>query len=211
MPYRNFIKAIPKLVLTLLFLAIGLINGPERNGSTPPPTVLELCTATGSKFTQWLSSKPYYTSRGDNFKLDMVKTQNMVLVIGLMLRDLEEAQMANEVEGEPTDLPDYVLNSVLSEDMVENVLLPACNEMRLQTDQISFKAQPGKSGGPDVLPVPKKNGAGPKEGSWKRKKNELEPVEEKDEMESSSRKKGKGVPGQPKPRPANRGWRRTVA
>ncbi|KAI0918142.1 hypothetical protein AcV5_002911 [Taiwanofungus camphoratus] len=185
--------------------------------------------AIGSKFAQWLSSKPYYTSRGDNFKLDMVKTQNMTLVIGLMLRDLEEAQVANEVEGEPIDLPDYVLNSVLSEDMVENVLLPACNEMRVGIEAVSEdtevmgdssrltrsasrhpQAQPSKSGGPDVLPVPKKNGAGQKEVSWKRKKNELGPVEEEDEVESSSRKKGKGVPGRPQPRPANRGGRRTV-
>ncbi|KAI0920535.1 hypothetical protein AcV5_010246 [Taiwanofungus camphoratus] len=139
--------------------------------------------ATGSKFTQWLSLKPYYTSRGDNFKLDMVKTQNMVLVIGLML-NLKEAQVANEVEGEPTDLPDYVLNSVLSEDMVENVLLPACDEMRVGIKAVSEdtevmgdsfrltrlasrhpQAQPDKSGGPDVLSVPKKNGAGPKEVS----------------------------------------------
>ncbi|KAI0918906.1 hypothetical protein AcV5_001966 [Taiwanofungus camphoratus] len=140
--------------------------------------------ATGSKFAQWLSSKPYYISRGDNFKLNMVKTQNMALVIGLMLRDLEEAQVTNEVEGEPTDLSDYVLNSVLSEDMVENVLLPACDEMRVGIEVVSEdtevmgdssrltklvsrhpQAQPSKSGGPDVLPVPKKNGAGSKEVS----------------------------------------------
>ncbi|KAI0924096.1 hypothetical protein AcV5_009442 [Taiwanofungus camphoratus] len=170
--------------------------------------------ATGSKFTQWLSLKPYYTSRGDNFKLDMVKTQNMALVIGLMLRDLEEAQVANEVEGKPTDLPDYVLNSVLSEDMVENILLPACNEIRVGIEAVAEdikvmgdssrlirsaskhpQMQHSKSAGNDVLSVPKKDGAGQKEGSWKRKKNELEPVEEEDEVESSSRKKGKGVPG----------------
>ncbi|KAI0919785.1 hypothetical protein AcV5_001757 [Taiwanofungus camphoratus] len=153
--------------------------------------------ATGSKFTQWLSSNPYYTSRGDNFKLDMVKTQNMALVIGLMLRDLE----ANEVE-------------VFSEDMVENVLLSACDKMRVGIEVVSEdtevmgdssrltrsasrhpQAQPSKSGGPDVLPVPKKNGAGSKEGSQKRKKNELEPVKEEEEVESSSRKKEKGVSG----------------
>ncbi|KAI0915582.1 hypothetical protein AcV5_003765 [Taiwanofungus camphoratus] len=215
MPYRNFIKVIPKLAHIIVSgnRSHQWAWGEWKYTSPHCTRAIHSNMATGFKFAQWLSSKPYYTSKGDNFKLDMVKTQNMALVIGLMLRDLKEAQVANEVEGEPTNLPDYVLNSVLSEDMVENVLLPTCDEMRVGIEAVSEdtevmgdsssltrsasrhpQAQPGKSGGPDVLPVPK-NGASPKEGSRKRKKNELEPVEEEDEVESSSRKKGKGVPG----------------
>ncbi|GBE83139.1 hypothetical protein SCP_0502010 [Sparassis crispa] len=65
----------------------------------------------------WLGDKPWLTKY---WFLHPQGVQQSALVIGMVLRDLTRSQFIEE--GEPTNLPDYVVNSAISLDAVEQLL-----------------------------------------------------------------------------------------